>query len=467
MVEEAGYSTRFDPESGNQYGVTTSTFPPFSCRFLPMLTVPFLTDLDSRAAVKGSRDPLGIQQIWTRFGRYVVGNLTTVSNSVRDFTTLILGYHFAEQLSHELGPGTELSTFLKWEQLAAYARAVQNKDFSFRGVERVRKNLAEGSRICLSDDRSHQILGNQKIYGLWGLYTMPSRASGIVEGDPSRLTPPAAELVEQFYLPRLQEDAGRDAKRIREALRPKLSRMDVANGGSRLVRAVATVLRRRLLTREREFYCFHLLHSGPQDETAGRQQQLAELIRDSLKQKDFAWSPATVGQLAKTAKAKGEAWHPLSFRLHRIRACESVVAPASALFTHLLGLDGKSVKSVTQRLQSEWGDGLRTIDVTEFQELRSEISGGDSATGDRWVEIANALSAGKYAALLRLLIEQNKVVMASRGGAPWVEERTGKLHIRFLDEQGDLPSKNSVASMWRFPYFLDSLRSVAGTLEEN
>jgi hypothetical protein len=56
----------------------------------PMLTTPFLSDLDSRAAVKGSRDPLGVQQIWTRPGRHVVGNLTTVSNSVRGFTTLLL-----------------------------------------------------------------------------------------------------------------------------------------------------------------------------------------------------------------------------------------------------------------------------------------------------------------------------------------------------------------------------------------
>jgi hypothetical protein len=56
-----------------------------------MLTVPFLTALDSRAAVKGSSDPLGIQPIWTRLGRQVIGNLTTASNSVRDFTTLILG----------------------------------------------------------------------------------------------------------------------------------------------------------------------------------------------------------------------------------------------------------------------------------------------------------------------------------------------------------------------------------------
>lgn len=87
-----------------------------------MLTVPFLTKLDPRGAVKGSRDPLGVQAIWTRFGRHVVGNLTTVSTSVRDFTTLLLGYHFAEVLASD-SPGSELATFLKWEQLAAYARA--------------------------------------------------------------------------------------------------------------------------------------------------------------------------------------------------------------------------------------------------------------------------------------------------------------------------------------------------------
>src|SRR5262245_50725034 len=128
-----------------------------------MLTTPFLTDLDSRAAVKGSRDPLGIQQLWTRLGRRVVGNLTTVSNSVRDFTTTLLGYYFAARLADELGPGTELATFLKWEQLAAYARGSVNEDWAFRGTERVRRNLSEGSRVTLSEDPASQILGNQKI----------------------------------------------------------------------------------------------------------------------------------------------------------------------------------------------------------------------------------------------------------------------------------------------------------------
>ena len=58
--------------------------------------MPFLTELDSRAAVKGSRDSLGLQAIWTRLGRHVVGNFTTVSDSVRDFTVVLLGFHFSD-----------------------------------------------------------------------------------------------------------------------------------------------------------------------------------------------------------------------------------------------------------------------------------------------------------------------------------------------------------------------------------
>jgi hypothetical protein len=174
----------------------------------------------------------------------------------------------------------------------------------------VRRSLAEGSRIYLSDDRSHQILGNQKIYGLWGLYTVPARASGLVDGDPPRLTPPATEFVESTYVPILEEGAGRDAKRIRDALRQKLCRMDVRNGEAKLVQSVGKVLKRRLIAREREFFRSHLLYGGPQDATGGRQQQLAELLTDTLMDADFTWSPAAVGQLAKSAKSIGgrRAW---------------------------------------------------------------------------------------------------------------------------------------------------------------
>ena len=127
---------------------------------------PFLTDLDSRAAIKGSRDPLGIQPIWTRFGRHIIGNLSTVSFSVRDFTILLLGYYFAEQIADRKGPGTELATFLKWEQLAAYSRAKVNNDLKFRGTERVQRNLEGDGSVHISATAGDQILSSQKLYGI-------------------------------------------------------------------------------------------------------------------------------------------------------------------------------------------------------------------------------------------------------------------------------------------------------------
>ena len=432
-----------------------------------MQETPFLTELDQRAAVKGSRDPLGIQQIWTRLGRRVVGNLTTVSDSPRDFTTTLLGYYFAEQIAAVTNPGTELATFLKWEQLAAYTRAGLNQDYGFRGTERVRRRLSEGTNVTLSDDRAHQILSNQKIYGLWGLYSMPARTSGLLHDDPTRLTPTARDFVERTYLPVLAEGCGSEARRIHEMLRPRAKRIDLEGLEAAAVKAIARVLRKTLSSKERCFYRYHLLHGGPQDATQGLQRQLAELLNETLEDNSFVWSVARINSLAKLARRRGQDWHPLSHHLSRVAACESVLAPASMLFTHLLGLDGKSMESTTKRLRDAWGDGLRTVDRVAFSEIGNDIAGGDSQESDRWIAIAESAALGRYDKLIELLMAQNKVVMSARGGAPWLEHRAGKLHVRFRDEQGHLPTREQLPHLWRFPYFLESLRRVAVAVKED
>jgi hypothetical protein len=432
-----------------------------------MLTIPFLTDLDTRAAIKGSRDPLGIQSIWTRFGRHVVGNLTTVSDSIRDFTTLLLGYFLAGRLADEGNAGSELAIFLRWEQLAAYARAAVNTERGFRGTERVWRNLDERKprRVVISDDRAQQILGNQKIYGLWGLYTMPARASGLLDGDPTRLTPPALEMVETFYLPAMRDGGGRDAQRIMEALRPRSRRLDVDGSDLRLLTAVARVLQSRILPRERDFYRTYLLYGGPHDKTGGLQRQMAALFEGTPNISDFRWRPTTITALAKEAQTQGMA--ELADRLERIRTAESVLAPMSLLFSHLLGMDGKLADDVLGRLRTAWGSEVATVDLEAFSLLRTEIGADTPDVGDRWVAIAAAFRQGRYAELVDLLIEQNGWVMSRRGGASWIEKRDGRFCVRFRDEQGELPDRKALADLWRFPYFLDSLRNVAAKLREN
>ena len=84
--------------------------------------MPFLTVIDSRAAIKGSRDPLGAQAIWTLLGRHVAGGLTTNTTSVRDFVVLLLGYRFIEKPDEAGSREETLLVFIRWARLASYAR---------------------------------------------------------------------------------------------------------------------------------------------------------------------------------------------------------------------------------------------------------------------------------------------------------------------------------------------------------
>ena len=104
----------------------------------------FFTLEDDRARIKGSRDPLGLLPVWSPFGRTVVSNLTTVSNSVRGFTVLLLARYFGARII-ESGKASEedaLPMFLRFEQIAAYVREHANGEGgAVRGIQRVRKNL--------------------------------------------------------------------------------------------------------------------------------------------------------------------------------------------------------------------------------------------------------------------------------------------------------------------------------------
>jgi hypothetical protein len=84
-------------------------------------------------------------------GRKVVGSLSTVSTEARDFTVLMLGFWLIERARERGADEPDVSLFLKWEQLAGYAR-VECKLPSFRGIERAKKLLSAGTRVTLSAD---------------------------------------------------------------------------------------------------------------------------------------------------------------------------------------------------------------------------------------------------------------------------------------------------------------------------
>jgi hypothetical protein len=432
---------------------------------MSILTTPFLTDIDPQAAVKGSRDPLGLQAIWVRLGRHVVGNLTTVTTSVRDFTTLVLGYYFAERVANEgLGDG-DLAVFLRWEQLAAYARGEINGDWKFRGVDRVKKNLQDGIRVRLSTDSTAQILNNQKTYGLWGLYTVAARSSGLIEGDPTRLTAAGCNLVERSYLPVFARRGVRNADALVSRLAKTRTDLDWQKGDRPLLKTIAIVLGKHLGADEGEVFRRHLLLGGPEDKTLGGQRILAAAMESTLDDESWRLTPLHVRDIAKLCRAGGEAGTTVADQLERIRTAELLLAPAAALFDLALASDGQTVAELSRAVQSQWGASVRTIDVGATTALETELrdSTGEAETGQRWVQVARTLASGDFERALSLLLEQNSFVMKVRAGAaPWVDVTEGRLRVRFRDDDGgNLPKRSELSEFWRHSYFLDSLRAVA------
>lgn len=435
---------------------------------MSILTGPFLTDIDPQAAVKGSRDPLGLQTIWARLGRHVVGNLTTVSTSARDFTTLVLGYYFAERVANEAPGDGDLAVFLRWEQLAAYARGGVNGDWAFRGVERAKKNWNAEGRLRLGADSASQILSNQKTYGLWGLYTVAARSSGLAEGEPTRLTPAGRSLVERLYLPVFAKEGLRNADAVVNRLARTRTDLDVRKSDRAFLAAIGKVLSTRLTRAEREVYRTHLLLGGPQDKTNGGQAVLAQAMESTLDDDRWTLSPPRVRHLAKQCRTAGDLGEVVADRLERIRTAELLLAPAAALFGLILASDGQTVADVARVVKRQWGSSMRTIAVDNTARLEGELrdSTGEAETGQRWVKVGTALASGDFEGALRLLMEQNGFVMKVRAGAaPWVDISNGRLRVRLRDDDpGNLPARDELPNFWRHSYFLDSLRTMAVAL---
>lgn len=436
-----------------------------------MLHGPFLTEIDSRARIKGSRDPLGAQTVWTALGRRVVGNLTTVSASVRDFTVLLIGSALLERRGSEADLAGDVDAFLRWEQLAGYVRHRKLQQ-RFRGVERVSRTLLESSRVALSAGREHQILGNQRMYGIWGLYIGPARASGLLQLDAVRLVDDAGgpeavkAFVETAYPDALNPKSRAGHQFLDHLMRKPLLRLDIDRDRAGIVDALGKYLRLSVTPREREFYRFHLLYGGREIVLKGLQPILAELIEDLPGDDEFRWSPTVVGSLARAAEKRGHQGTELAKRLQDVLACESVLAPATALFSYLLTLEGRQLGQVATRLRDQWGGSNPSVRAGEFRNIAKTVSALPKELSTSWCALADCLRTGQYAELVELLIRHNALVMGERGGAGWVELDRGRLRVKLQEETGDLPERKELPGLWRFPYFLESLRQVANGLRE-
>ena len=131
----------------------------------------FITQEDPNAILKGSRDPLGLVPVRSALGRHII--------SARGFMILILGRYLAKLLTDtdRTNSVSPIDVFLRFEQLCAYIRHIAHRvEGDIRGIESVRKRSRTMSKIPIQTGQEGKILTDQKLYGLWGLYSVPARA---------------------------------------------------------------------------------------------------------------------------------------------------------------------------------------------------------------------------------------------------------------------------------------------------
>jgi hypothetical protein len=422
--------------------------------------LPFLTLEDPNAKIKGSRDALGTQPVWAAFGRHVVANLTTQSTSVRGFTVLLLGRYFGERLIEQGRVPREaaLEVFLRMEQVGAYVRRVAHGvEGAIRGIERVNRHLQDhDGEPYIEAGRRGMILSDQKTYGLWGLYTVPARTSGWLRDGPVGLTERARDFVDSQYVAPL----GTQVKAL-ERLLCEGGRLKTRRGGDAVFRMLVEVLRPEFSRVEREFYGRDL-RDGVGVPGAGLQKLLREEL-EAAERVDGGFGRGDVEVLVSRAKAREP---ELAWRLSRIAAVEALLAPATALFDHVLARGGQTVRAVATELEQLWGGALPHLERDGFDHLRAEVA--DASSVERAGDAGRchaSLAVGDFSAAIRALVDWNEHVMAERSAAPWVRIAADDvLDVRYRGVERRLPARDELPLFWTNSYFVEALKAVTREL---
>lgn len=430
----------------------------------------FFTKIDDRAKVKGSRDPLGIEPIWSAFGREVIGNLTTVTTSLRSFTTILLGIWFADRII-ERGAAREeqrLALFLRAEQLIAYSRlASGTEDLSgdLRGIERVKARLANEKNVTISEEPTHQILSDQRTYGLWGLYSQAARKSGLLDPHSQRLTPYATEFMEKFHEQRLRKVS----REIEEILAKKGPfRFDPSDKHALCAKLLAEQHAPHVDGVEGGFYLKALVEGG---EGKPLQRDLWQTMVRVYDEQPSLWGTwfGMIDLSMLTSRAEKEGRPELAERLSYIRTIEPILGVSARLFGYLMRCGGRTVKSVAADVRKTWGRGLLHLNPGALPVgallLLDRASSMDAR--ERIVKLGEAMCAGHYEDAIHLVLQQNQAVMQARGGAPWIKVEGDKLSVRFRgDDFPPLPSQSELRALWVNSYFLGSLKAIGRSLRE-
>jgi hypothetical protein len=399
--------------------------------------VPFLSLLDDRAKPKGSRDPLGFELVWTHYGRQVIGNLTTVTSSLSNFAVALLGFRWANEINANVAPNEKQrrtrETFLRYEQLTGYVRYLAD-DKSIMGITRVTERMENPPKVITLGMAAHeQILSDQASYGLWGLYSTATTASGLVTDEIRMPTPLGNNLAEK-----IERYIDKPAMISFLASNKPISAKQLQKHAQSFVEAInKKPIRTELL--------HALMNGGDRNAVQSDLWRITqELANKNIQVKSLAGFISLVRQRSQNAM--------LIERLDSIQAVERVLVAANNLFHFCRQKDGESLESVLKSLDDRYSYNHLPIDPDLTNVPKASYL----------LTINSALRNNDTTLAIKTIFELNKIVMEQRSGAPWVElESSQKIRVRVPTETYSLISQEQLETDWDYEYFISSFLRIA------
>ena len=397
-----------------------------------MLTV--LSLMDERSRPKGSRDPLGIEAIWSHMGRKMVGNLTTVTSNLDNFMVGLLCCAHASASTDQLD--RIQINYLRAEQLAAYLRLAAGNE-NFLGITRAKANFKNG-QLPLGKTEEAQILSNQLSYGLWGLYSSAMQVAGLIAGPERLLTDQGRALVAEMVTC-MGEDQWQSFNVLAQSNQVIVSDVEA------LAPAFNGMLRDTPLRRSVVQALLNWQSAKPLQ---------LELYSKSTDYLSHFSGEISVPVFCEWLHGQTETSDALRVTIAQIQSLEPLLILAATLMEWLQGQKGSDRAVLLDILQPRL-EGLSFSGA--WQEVaklphRSFLS--------RLFESGNAHDAD---ALLSCVLEQNKLVMQQRGGAAWLEWQGDALRVRVANDRASIPESLSLHchGRWWNSYFIGSFLQIA------
>lgn len=379
----------------------------------------FFTLLDDSSRPLGSRDPLGIEYVWSTVGRELVGNLTTITSHLDNFVFSLLGYHLCRDAVRGVA---DWDLFQRFEQLTSRARVANGSKSGVLGIDRIKRS--SNDPIMLGISRAAMILSNQRQAGLWGLYTTALIGAKLLREDRTT-TESGRQLAEAFL-----KDAPNRSWQI------ALNKSE-QNVSPEVFKAVREWVDHLLKKTTKHQYTLAKALLQIEDSPTDKQRAMYEAGESFLKSDQPRKERTFIQWLASESPI-------LSDYAQRVLLLDNALVLASTTFSWLLGNHGKA-KSV---VCSELGGQMQHWPYQDplVPDFSREIDNPGWHSRARGLErFCSHMEASDWEMAIDRLLEHHQTVMASRGGVPWCTWEGDQLKVMLRTNPGTLPAGSEIS----------------------